>query len=134
MEQRQDNQETQLRDLAAVVGRVELNQAHGIVVADLRFTAIDSAMKTQHATLTAFIARFEGLLSGEVKTNLTNAYDNFRIDTEARLDAIEKRATRNDAKSAGVFAAFTGAKAVILMLAAIASPLIAAVAIIVSRP
>lgn len=78
MEQRQDSQETQLRDMAAVVSRVELNQGHQLEVSKLRFDAIDIMMKTQAETekgldakLTAFMLRIDSLMSGETQTAMT---------------------------------------------------------------
>lgn len=153
MEQRQDNQETQLRELASVTAEIRLGVQHGGELSKLRFDAIEGGLNTQRIMLSDFIKRMEGLISGETQTaqskQLLEEYSKFRTNTTERLDAIEDRTARIDAeevlkrlkaqedralridsRNSGIFASFTGAKAVLLVGAAIASPVITIIAIL----
>lgn len=132
METRQDTMESKVTDLTAVVTRVEQNQNHVAELNKLRFDALDTGVKTVDTKVSAFITRMEGLLTGEVQSHATEEYAKFRNSTESRLEAIEDRAMRVDARNQGIFATFTGSKAVILVIAALASPIITIVAILLN--
>lgn len=137
MEARQDNIETEVRTLASTVQRVEQNQLHAAEVSGLRFDALDIGLKSLLAQSNEFAKRFESIMSGEVVTASTkrilDEYEAFKSNTERRLDEQDLRNASATAKSQGIFATFTGAKAVLLILAALASPIITIIAILASN-
>lgn len=71
METRQDGMETELRTLAATVGRVETNQNHAEELNKLRFASLETSVNGIAAQLAAFISRMEGIITGEVQTAQT---------------------------------------------------------------
>lgn len=81
-------------DLAATIARVELNQQHGDELNRLRFDALDNAVKATSLDLKGFMARIEGLISGETETvqsrqgrELVADYQKWRATVDDRLDA-----------------------------------------------
>lgn len=133
MEARQDTIEVKVTDLSAVVSRVELNQKHAEDLAVLRFGALDTAVKSIDGTLERFMGRINAIVSGEVKLPqaaqgeaLVADYVAWRKDMDKWREAREN----SEARQSGIFATFTGAKAVLLTLAAIASPLITVIALL----
>lgn len=137
MERRQDAIEGKVTDLAAIVGRVELNQTHATELATLRFNAVDSAVKTIDGTLERFMGRINAIVSGEVKLpqaaageKMVAEYMEWRKAVDQRLETVEDERSIAIARNAGVFAVFGGAKATVIALAAIASPVITVIALI----
>ena len=153
MEQRQDTLESKVTDLAAIVSRVETNQSHATELSKLRFDALDNGLGSLTGQLKDFIKRMEGLISGEIQTaagrQMLDEYNRFRQTTTNRIEAIEDRTVRLDAEDVtrrlkamedralridsqrqGVFATFSGTKAFVLVVAAIASPVVTVIALI----
>lgn len=136
MEQRQDNQETQLRDLAAVVSEIRLGVAHGSELSKLRFDALDTGLNASRTDLAAFMKRIEAIMSGEIQTAqgkaMMDQYTAFvresiedRKNIRDRVDVIEEDHIRRDAARQGISGLLSGTKGVVLVIAAIASPIIA---------
>lgn len=95
IERRQDNIETEVRTLASTVGRVEQNQVHAAELNKLRFDALDMGVKTLTADLTGFMARIDGIISGEIETaqskrgaELVKDYMEWRDGVDARLASL----------------------------------------------
>jgi hypothetical protein len=148
MDQRQDTLESRFGELTAVVARVDENQHHSTELAKLRFDALDSKVALISTDLKGFMTRMEGIMTGEIKTaasrdlaaakeqaeregaKIMREWSEWREELDTRLEAMEDREQRR----AGFAQAFTGTKAVILMIMAIASPIVAAIGIIVTRP
>lgn len=154
---RMDRMEIKHEDLAkdvavitATVGQVVLNQKHAEDINELRFKSLDTAVGQIGSDLKTFITRIEGMIDGTVETNQARQaaqvmadYMKWRGETDKRLNLIEEVPTlvqkvealeEREQRRKGVLEAFSGVKGIILMLCAIASPLIAAIAIIVTRP
>jgi hypothetical protein len=138
MEGRQDSLEAKVLDLTTVVTRVEVNQNHALELNKLRFDTLDTSLKTLTSEVTAFMSRVTSLMTGETETALgarmLREYEEFRVSTANRLEAMETRAlkidTQSETRSRGILSAAAGVKSVLLILLAIAS---AAAAIIASR-
>ena len=112
IERRQNDIETEVRTLALTVGRVEQNQNHAAELNKLRFDAIDTGVKTLTTDLTGFMARIDGIITGEVETAQTKQaaamvadYVKWRGEVDRRLAAlytedekerIEERLERHD--------------------------------------
>lgn len=134
---RVDRLESRVDDLAATVARVELNQKHSEELNALRHDALKGGLDTLTGTVSQFMGRIEGIIAGDVETNQTRQgqalvadYMKWRGDVDRRLDEQDVRNARGE----GVWVALGGAKGAILMAAAVASPLITIVAILVSQP
>lgn len=54
--------------LTSTVARVEINQTHAEELNKLRFGALDTSVSNLGTDLKAFMARIEGMISGEVET------------------------------------------------------------------
>ena len=83
--------------LAATVERVELNQRHAEDINKLRFDALDMTVKQMGSDLKGFMARIEGILSGEVQTSasregreLVEEYQAWRkgVDADRQAQAV----------------------------------------------
>ena len=84
-------------DLAATINRVELNQQHGEELNRLRFASLEQAIQASskdisgvRTDLEGFMARIEGLISGEIQTTATRQgaelvadYQKWRRDVDA---------------------------------------------------
>src|SRR5689334_18000737 len=86
----------EVSSLAGTVARVELNQQHAEELNKLRFTSLDTAVSTLSSDLKGFMARIEGMISGEVDTQqsrqgreLVADYQKWRGEVD---DALEKQA------------------------------------------
>lgn len=145
MENRHEDLALQVRTVAADIASVKLQAEHVEKLNELRFTSLDKGIHAVESKVDAFIARIEGLISGDVQTPqgklMMDQYKQFVSDTQStqqrlveRIEVIEEDHVRRDAARQGLFGALSSTKAFLLMLAAIASPLIAAIGIIVTRP
>jgi hypothetical protein len=150
METKHEDLAKEVATLTATTGQVVLNQQHGEELNTLRFKSLDGAVAGIGTDLKGFMTRMEGIISGEVTTTQGRAgqemvadFVRWRKETDARLTIIEDvptLITRVDSledremRRKGVIEAFSGIKGILLMVAAVASPLIAAAAIILSRP
>lgn len=98
VERRQDTIEGKVTELAAVVGRVEANQSHLIELNQLRFSSLDSGLKSLATNFEAFASRINSLISGESTTQqgarLMAEYEAFRSTTLARLEEHDKFETQ----------------------------------------
>lgn len=90
--------------LGATVSRVEQNQEHATELNRLRFDALDLGVKTIGSTLESFMARIEGIVSGEIMTQsarqgaeLVSEYKVWRQSVEDRLDIGVANDTRLNA-------------------------------------
>lgn len=93
IEQRQDSIEQEVRSLATTVGRVEQNQVHATELNKLRFDALDAGIKAVSATLSDFMRRIEGVITGEIETQqsrtgreLVADYQTWRKGVDEALD------------------------------------------------
>lgn len=136
-DERSDALESEVRTMGLALSRVEQNQQHQAQLAEYQFKGLDSSVKTLTSTQEAFIKRIEGIITGEVQTQqsrqgqaIVEDFIQWRKGVDARLDGFDDREERRT----GVMSALSGAKGIILMICAIASPIVAAAAIIFSRP
>jgi hypothetical protein len=156
MEQRQDNMEAKVSDLATVVNRVELNQQHATELATLRFNAVDTAVKNIDGTLERFMGRINAIVSGEVQLPqnqaIMNAYLEWQRGVEARFGELDPglkdRVAELEAKAIdplnarvriledrsvreqGVFATFGATRTFILAFMAVLGPIVAIISIL----
>lgn len=101
LSRRMDRIEEAHASLATTVARVELNQQHAEELNKLRFSALDAAVGNVAGKLDSFMARVEGIITGEVETNQTRQgralvedYTQWRETVEARLDSADTLATQ----------------------------------------
>lgn len=150
MEVRHDDLAKDVSAITSTVSQVVQNQNHAEELNELRFKSLDTAVGQLTADLKGFMARIEGIMTGEVQTAATRQgaemveeYKEWRASTDKRLAIIEDVPTllarvdvleEREMRRKGVLEAFSGVKGILLMLAAIASPLIAAAGIILTRP
>lgn len=157
LSRRMDRMELKHEDLAkdvaaitATVGQVVLNQKHAEEINELRFKALDTSVGQIGADLKGFMARIDGIVAGDIETAQSRAgrelvadYTIWRKETDKRLAIIEDVPTlvqkvealeEREQRRKGVLEAFSGVKGVLLMIAAILSPIVAAIGIIVTRP
>lgn len=137
MEVKHEDLAKEVAGLTATTGQVVLNQKHAEDINELRFKSLDTAVGLIGTDLKGFMARVEGILSGDIQTASSRQglaviedYNAWRKEVDARLDASDTR----EAGRKGVLSALSGAKGIILMVAAILSPIVAAIGIIVTRP
>lgn len=137
IESRQDTMETKVDSLAATVARVETNQTHATELNKLRFDALDSGLRVVKEDLRGFMGRIEGIIAGDVETNQTRQgqalvadYRKWRSEVDAFIDAQNAR----NARGQGMWDTLGGVKGVILLAAALASPLITVITILVHQP
>jgi hypothetical protein len=107
MDQRQDNVEAQVRDLATTVARVESNMNHSAEVSKLHFESIENGQRLLSSQLTDFVRRTEGIISGEIETAQTRAgremvtdYIEWRKTVDAELRRLSEREQGEDARAA----------------------------------
>lgn len=93
MEEKHDDLAREVAGLTTTVGRVELNQKHAEELNTLRFSALDTAVRTIDTKLEQFMARIEGIITGEIQTaqskqgaEILGEYQVWRTSVEARLD------------------------------------------------
>lgn len=91
----------QVVSLAGTVARVELNQQHAEELNKLRFGALDQAVGSIAEKLDTFMARVEGVITGEVQTaqsrrgqELVADYQQWRAGVEDRLDKHDRFETQ----------------------------------------
>ena len=101
MEEKHDDLAREVQGLTATVARVELNQKHAEELNTLRFTALDTAISSVSGKLDGFMARVEGIVSGEIETaqsrtgaGLVEDYREWRAEVDGRLDKYEKFETQ----------------------------------------
>lgn len=83
--------------LTGAVQAIELNQKHAETVTNLRFNAIDTAVAANTKALSDFMARVEGIITGEIQTaggrqgaELVADYKTWRTSVEKRLPADDE--------------------------------------------
>ena len=95
IEARQDTIESKVTELASVVARVEQNQAHAEKLNELRFTALDTAVKSLGGSLDRFMERINGIISGEVRLPgndaLMKEWRDWRDGVNAKLELSEAK-------------------------------------------
>jgi hypothetical protein len=91
IEQRQDSIEQEMHSLATTVGRVEQNQAHATELNKLRFDALDAGIRGNTARLDAFIARIEGIITGEIDTQQGRQGRELIADYQRWRDTVDER-------------------------------------------
>lgn len=144
MENRHEDLVDDVRNLAAVVTRVEQNVNHGAELAKLRFDALEMAMKHGFEEAAAHRERIEAIFSGEVVTPQTKLmleqYNKFvqdslaeRASLNARVNAIEDDHLKRDAARQGVYGVLSGTKGFLILIAAVLSPVVAIVSIVFSK-
>ena len=140
MENRHEDLASQVRNLAASVQRVEQGLDHAEKLNELRFNAQTQAVGALDSKLTLFVNRIEGIIEGTIETAQTRQgkqmmedYFAWRKATDLSIDSLQAEQLRSSARSAGISSVLTGTRGVILLVCSILSPLIAAIAIIVSR-
>jgi hypothetical protein len=134
MEARQDATEAKLGDLTVIVTRVEENQKHSDTVAALRHDAMATSLGGLTSTVDIFIKRIEGILTGEVQTAqskqgqaLIADFTAWRSEVDRRLRTIDEEAVISRSKQQGVIFALSGAKAMLLLIAAFLAPVVAVI-------
>lgn len=134
MENRQDSMEQTLANLGATVARVETNQAHAEELNKLRFESQKQGLDTLTGTVGAFIARIDGIISGEIETaqskqglRIMTDYLAWRERVDTHIDESTVLHASQASQRQGMIFALSGAKATILLAAAIASPIVAIV-------
>lgn len=139
MENRHEDLATQVRSLAASVQRVEQGLDHAEKLNELRFNAQNQSLATLDAKVSAFITRIEGIIEGTVETGMSRQnkqmlddYFAWRRATDTHLDSIDLLHAERDAARKTGLTFLSGAKGLVIMLAAILSPLIAAVSVLLS--
>src|SRR6478752_4035051 len=68
MEAAHDALGREVASLSDTIQRVELNQQHAYELNDLRFKSLDTAVGAIGTKLDSFMARMEGIITGEVQT------------------------------------------------------------------
>lgn len=93
MEEKYDDLAREVASLTGTVARVEQNQTHAAELNQLRFNALDTAISGVGGKLDSFMARVEGIITGEVETAqskqgaaLVADYQKWRAGVEERLD------------------------------------------------
>lgn len=93
----------QVTSLASTVARVEQNQEHATELNKLRFDSLDSGLKLLQTDLKGFMARIEGVITGEISTAQTRAgqelvadYQKWRAEVDEDRDAQAIRNGRMD--------------------------------------
>lgn len=96
MEQNHEQLAREVSGLTGTVARVELNQKHAEELNKLRFDSLETGVGQANTKLDNFMARIEGLISGEVSTaqsragqELVEDYKKWRLTVENRLDGAE---------------------------------------------
>ncbi len=102
MERIEANHEALVKEVAALtstVTRMELNQSHAAELNALRFSAIDTSIKSMSDVLDRFIVRINGIIAGEISTPQTKIgeamvaeYQSFRKET---IDFMDSQAVLN---------------------------------------
>lgn len=142
VEHRQDTLEGKVDSLSATVGRLEVSAGHASELSKLRFDAIETNLSHGFEEAGRRWARIEAIISGEVVTPQTkmmlDQYQNFvesstkdRIHLNQRVSLLESANGIAEARSQGILSALGGLKGVVLLLAAIASPIITVVVTLV---
>lgn len=126
IEARHETLETEVRNLTVTVGRVETNQAHAEELNKLRFDSQKTSLDTLGAKLDQFIARIDGIISGEVQTAQTRQGQELLAEwTEWRKETSEKLSQHDEfqtqGKLLGRIVAFIGIGNVIAIVAALAA-------------
>lgn len=133
MESRQDEQAKQIADIRSAVDLVVVNQRHADEINSSRHELLKAAIADVGKEFKDFSARINALISGEIRlpqqTEMLADWTGFRGKTESRLDALEDQ----QAKTNGVWVAIGGFKGAVVAIAAIASPVIVLVGILL-RP
>lgn len=110
--------------LEGAVAVIQHEQESAAQLAKERHGNLEARLTTVSAQLTGFMARIEGLLTGEVQMpqqrEALARWEKWRDGTDTRLDAIEKAGDQQ----AGTWVALRGVKGGIVALAAIVSPVI----------
>ena len=98
LEGRVDGIEGRLTVVTTTLTRVEANQQHADKLGELRYNALDTHMKQLDATLGAFIARIDSIISGETQTaqgragaELVADFVNWRKELVKEIGVIEDR-------------------------------------------
>lgn len=101
LEQNHETLSKEVANLTSTVSLVEANQRHADELHKLRFDALDSGLTSLRADLKGFMARVEGLISGEVQTPQTRQgqelvadYQRWRTSVEERFDTGESFQTQ----------------------------------------
>lgn len=124
MDRLEQNHELLARDvttLSATVARVELNQTHAADLNKLRFDALDVGLGTLKSTLDAFMARINGVVSGEIKLpqavqgeQLVADYLAWRKVVDGRLEDGERARLSDSSSRKGVFETLGVGRSVVL--------------------
>ena len=103
LEAKYDDLAKQVEGAVHTIARVEQNQTHAEELNKLRFGALDTAVSTLSSDLKGFMARIDGILTGDVETaqsrqgrELIVDYQKWRAATDGRLDAQDVRNGRLD--------------------------------------
>lgn len=147
MEVRHEDLAKDVATLTATTAQVVQNQKHAEELNELRFKSLDQHVGSLGSDLKGFMNRMEGIMTGDIKTaaardleeakavaerdggKIMAEWTEWRRDTDRRLDGQDLRNARGE----GIFMTLGGAKGVAIMLAAIASPVITVIALIVKH-
>ena len=117
--------------LASTVARVELNQQHAEDLNKLRFTALDTSVAMIAADLKGFMARIDGIISGDVQTAQSRQgmaiiadFTKWRGEVNDRLEGIEDAPGRATAVNQNNRSLRQGAWVLIAALLSISSAII----------
>jgi hypothetical protein len=118
-------------EVALVVARVEANQQHAEELNRERFEGVKQAIHVNSAKLDAFIARVEGMISGEVQTTATRQgaelvaeYQRRMGAAEADILALKSQNVRQSGVNAGIGQTFGTGKAIVVTAAAVVTAVV----------
>jgi len=145
MENRHEDLVEDVRNLSVVVSDVRKDVQHAAELAKLRFDAVELTMKHGFDEAGAHRQRIESIINGDVVTPQAKLImDQYRQFTEQsiadrkslnhRVELLEEDHIKRDASRSGIFMTLGGAKGALLLLAALASPLITILALIAQHP
>jgi hypothetical protein len=104
MEQNHESLSREFTLLAGTVSRMEQNQVHAEELNKLRFNSLDTSVHGVSVDLKGFMARIEGMISGEIETaqgrqgrELVDDYRRWREEISEQVDRNAESIERSDA-------------------------------------
>lgn len=131
LSRRVDKLEETVGSLSGAVSRVEVTVEHVRQLSELRFNSLETALKVIDGNLAGFMRRIEGVMTGEIETAQTRQGQKILADYEAFRERMEAHVEESNlihasaaAKGEGVVLALSTGKAFLLLLIALAGPVI----------